>query len=262
MHETIISSSRLPRCPACPWVPCHASSTSPLRSSVLVPLVCSQKLGGEPCFSLTAGSFCDPLRVDSPNEDTSSSYWRQSTTIQPGERSVTTPFERFSREKYGKRVDVTHEQLPWTEVNRGRSTYGQEMQQVERARLKARGRPVASEPLRNLTDAVADPPLANVFGALKSRSDFGQKRLGGMNNSWRESKAGDCVSIGPRFGPPPPTDGKLRSAFIQPMGVNAVPRGAPHADFDGGRITKYALERPMSETMSRSGMSTSFAYDG
>ena len=28
------------------------------------------------------------------------------------------------------------------------------------------------------------------------------------------------------------------------MGPHAVPRGAPHADFEGGRITMYTTKRP------------------
>ena len=42
-----------------------------------------------------------------------------------------------------------------------------------------------------------------------------------------------------------PRRGKLRYAFVQQNGVNAVPRGSPHADCDGGRITMYRVDRPV-----------------
>ena len=32
---------------------------------------------------------------------------------------------------------------------------------------------------------------------------------------------------------------------MQQNGVNAVPRGSPHADCDGGRITMYRVDRPV-----------------
>ena len=56
-------------------------------------------------------------------------------------------------------------------------------------------------------------------------------------------------TVGTWFGPPPKSTGKLRCAFVQHMGPNAVPRGVPHADMEGGRITKYAVERPQSSAL-------------
>ena len=42
---------------------------------------------GEPCFSLTQGSFCDPLRplARVVTQHNNSSYWRQATMVQPSE---------------------------------------------------------------------------------------------------------------------------------------------------------------------------------
>ena len=106
-----------------------------------------------------------------------------------------------------------------------------------------RGARAHHPPSRSLQDSLADPPLANVFGALKSRADYGTvKKLGGVGREWRESKVGRDTSVGPYFGPKPKA--KLRVAFLQHTGFNSVPRSAPHADFDGGRITHFAVARP------------------
>ena len=56
---------------------------------------------------------------------------------------------------------------------------------------------------------------------------------------------GRHASVGPSFGPPPKA-GKLRYAYLQTMGTNAIPRSAPHADLEGGKITVYRVDRPHS----------------
>ena len=142
---------------------------------------------------------------------------------------------------------VTPEQMPWTEEGTRDPCYGLVKQTDERERLRSRSRNVSETPFRNLADSMADPPHANVFGPLKSHADFGTvKSLGGLNKQWRESKVAMLShTTAPWFGPPPRSTGKLRCAFVQHMGPNSVPRGAPHADMEGGRITHYAVDRPM-----------------
>jgi hypothetical protein len=127
---------------------------------------------GEPCFSLTSGSFCDPLRplARAMTEHKNSTYWRQATMVQQSERHSTTPATVMESQC----PDGGFQALPWTERARGPSLMGDEAQRAERQRLESRGRNVPSPgapPYRSLEDYVADPPLANVFGATKSRSD-------------------------------------------------------------------------------------------
>jgi len=216
----------------------HYVKTSPVHGSATVSLDATA-LGAEPCFSLTKGSFCDPLRALEADKTSDATYWRQATMLQPNERSVTTPFHTFSRPK-----EVTYQQMPWTEQSRGGSCYGTIVQEEELTSLGVRGRKGRATPFRNLPDLMSDPPLANNFGSLKSHADYGTvKKLGGLNRAWRESKVVGNDSVGTYFGPPPQS-GKLRYAFIQHMGANSIPRCAPHADFEGGRITQYTVQRP------------------
>ena len=160
---------------------------------------------GEPQFSLTQGSYADPLRTvgasgPEPTLGTDSTYWRQSTMVQKSEMHVTTPYKHLTT----RREEVTPSRMPWTEDCRGPSTYGMEVQTQERDKLRDRSRAVTPAPFRNTVDIVADPPLANIFGPLKSHSDYGQvQKLGGLNRAWRESKVGGITTTGTTFGPPP-----------------------------------------------------------
>jgi len=187
------------------------------------------QLGAEPLFCLTPGSFSDPKRAAVPTTpgDTAAEFWRRATTLQTSE------VPSFTR-------DVNKQ--PWSEAARGPNLYGDEVQARARGGAEARHRQIGPVPYRQLGDMAADPPVANVFGNLKSHEDFGYS--GGLNSGWRESKVHGNSSVGTRFGPPA-NKGKLRYAYIQSMGPNSVPRGASHvADVDGGRITKYTIERP------------------
>ena len=56
----------------------------------------------------------------------------------------------------------------------------------------------------------------------------------------------------PKMGPTPKS-GRLRYAYIQPMGPNSIPRDAAISDVDGGRITHYTVQRPVSEWLSTNG---------
>lgn len=164
----------------------------------------ANSMRGEPQFSLTQGSFADPLRTvgstgPEPTLDTDSTYWRQSTMLQRSERHVSTPYKSYAR-----REEVTPSKMPWTEDCRGSHTYGNEIQNLERDKLRRRTRAVTAMPFRNAVDVVADPPLANIFGSLKSHADYGKvETLGGLNRSWRESKVGGFTTTGAYFGPPP-----------------------------------------------------------
>ena len=159
----------------------------------------SASLGGEPIYSLTSGSFCDPTRAPEPDQTTTTSYWRQSTMLQPGERSATTPFKSWST----RPTTVTHEAIPWTENHMGPTCYGTDLQLQERGRMDERCRNQPGTPYRNLPDVVADPPLANVFGPLKSHADYGTvQKLGGINRAWRESKIQGSNTTAALIGPP------------------------------------------------------------
>ena len=56
----------------------------------------------------------------------------------------------------------------------------------------------------------------------------------------------------PKMGPTPKS-GRLRYAYIQPMGPNSIPRDAAISDVDGGRITHYRVERPIGHKLSNTG---------
>ena len=70
--------------------------------------------------------------------------------------------------------------MPWTEDYKGPSSYGNEVQDAQRAKVAQRGRSVRNTPFRQLNDRVVDPPIANVFGAIKGRTraagTFGRAR--------------------------------------------------------------------------------------
>lgn len=135
---------------------------------------------GEPQFNLTSGSFADPLRLSEPHVNghaNDATYWRQSTMLQPRERHVSTPYSSYAR-----RQEVTPGHMPWTEESRRGSCYGGDMQDRERDKLRSRSRAATAVPFRNIADTLADPPLANIFGPMKSHSDFGTvDKLGGLN---------------------------------------------------------------------------------
>jgi len=202
------------------------------------------QLGAEPCFALTPGSFADPARASRPQSSPRSSvrppqtYWRTATTMQDEEIS-----------KHGRRADeagMDGSRKPWTEAGRAKSCYGSRVQEhAVRDYYEGRGREASPTPLRQLGDVCADPPLANVFGGLSSKHDFGL--VGGIDRQWRESKVVTAHgSTGTVFGPPP-RSGPLRSVHVQPMGTNSIPRTVPQAvgHFTGGRITMYHVDRPM-----------------
>jgi len=118
-------------------------------------------------------------------------------------------------------------------------------------KLSERSRGAPKMPFRQVNDYRADPPFASVFGSAIGHTDFGV--VGGMDRQWRESKVQGYKGGAPKLGPPP-RGGRLRYAFIQPMGPNSVPRDAAMADVDGGRITKYAVERPIADLLSMDGL--------
>jgi len=198
------------------------------------------QLGADPLFCVTAGSFADLARASEPTKpgQIGSEYWRRATHLQPSDmhRSTVDP-------RSGAPRTVTMDKTPWAEAARGPSLFGDRVQAAARRNAEERYRRIDAVPYRQLVDYMADPPLANVFGGLAVHDDFGA--TGGLNSSWRESKVVGNATVGARFGPPP-KGGKLRYAHVQPMGINAVPRSAAHADVDGGRITKYKINRPLS----------------
>jgi len=213
------------------------------------------QLGAEPCFSLTPGSFADPsrrsLHASRPASSISprggsagprapQTYWRQATVMQDNE---------LAKAEKSPNVDAASPtRKPWAEANRGRSCYGDRLQEdAAKTYYTDRGRTQSPTPLRQLADVYADPPLANVFGSLTCNDAFGQ--IGGVDRKWRESKVAPR-STGTVFGPPPRT-GPLRVAHVQPIGANSIPRTVPQhkSDFDGGRITMYAIDRPMTAEM-------------
>eukprot|EP00966_Prymnesium_polylepis_P030239 702807-Prymnesium_polylepis.2 len=98
-------------------------------------------------------------------------------------------------------------------------------------------------PRPQMKDMRSDPPFATNFGAGAAHSDHG-RAVGGMDRRWRESKIEGISGGGPSFGPPP-RSGPLRSAFIQNMGPDSVPRDAELSSFEGARRSIYTIDRPM-----------------
>ena len=168
---------------------------APKRTVTLSPT----QLGFEPLFAPPVqGSFADPSRAQSaanPGKRSDATFWNQATVQRSDEALVRSPLSPMSRK-------------PWTEAARGPPRYGDIIQSGEGHKLRGRSRAVSPTPYRMLPDAVADPPLANVFGSVMSHDDFGQ--TGGMGRAWRESKVLGA-SVGAVFGPPPKT--KVRACL-------------------------------------------------
>mmetsp|Transcript_53161 Transcript_53161/g.119332 ORF Transcript_53161/g.119332 Transcript_53161/m.119332 type:complete len:307 (-) Transcript_53161:440-1360(-) len=187
-------------------------------------------LEGPPSYTLTRGSFSDCARLDgtlAEPMDVGTAYWRRATMLQPKE---TNPINSGVRPDFARTWNEGQETLADTKTQR-------ELIQE----LKTRQRPPPRMPLRQTMDKQSDPPFASVFGSVVSHTDFGV--LGGMDTAWKESKVQGYQGGGITMGKPPQS-GHLRYAFIQTMGPGSVPRDSIVADVDGGRITKFFVERP------------------
>ena len=175
--------------------------------------------GAEPIFKLTPGSYADQTRASRPATSPRSrglppqAFWNKATTAQDHE--------------FHSQLDKANAQAdrkPWVEASR-HSCYGHELQDgAEKHYYTDRNRSPSRKPLRQLADACADPPLANVFGSLNSKDFLGT--IGGIDREWRESKVVPSSGGGTAFGPPPKS-GPLRAAYVQPMGPNSIPRSVP-----------------------------------
>ena len=236
--------------------------------------------GAEPIFKLTPGSYADQTRASRPATSPRArglppqAFWNKATTAQEHE--------------FHSQLDKANAQAdrkPWVETSR-HNCYGHELQDgAAKNYYTDRNRSPSRKPLRQLADACADPPLANVFGSLNSKHFLGS--IGGIDREWRESKVVPSSGGATAFGPPPKM-GPLRAAYVQPMGPNSIPRSVPKTKVEhegtswlpgwrhtcktlarltsgtacvycasilctplplspaGGRITMYAVERPMS----------------
>ncbi|KAL1495581.1 hypothetical protein AB1Y20_016942 [Prymnesium parvum] len=197
--------------------------------------LCASALGGTACFTHTRGSFTDEGRIHGfEPAHAGTNYWRSATMLQPEEP------ELLSKAATREYKQTWHESAG--------SLRASKVQDELKRKLAERSRTLPKMPFRQVQDYRADPPLASVLGSATGHSDFGV--LGGMDLQWRESKIQGYTGGAPRMGPPPKA-GRLRYAFVQPMGPNSVPRDAAVADVDGGRITHYAVQRPHGEVLSK-----------
>jgi len=172
-------------------------------------------------------------------KDTGTAFWRGATMLQPSEPNLVNSSPRPDL------LQSWHERA---------GTLSDTKVQLDLGRkLAERSRTAPKMPFRQVDDYKADPPFASTFGSAAGHTDFGV--VGGMDREWRESKVHGFKGGGTKLGPPP-RGGRFRYAFIQPMGPNSVPRDAALADADGGRITKYAVFRPLNEMLSVDGLPT------
>jgi len=198
-------------------------------------------LGGAPSFTLTQGSFSDSKRLpDFEPKETGTAFWRGATMLQAAEPNLVNSSPRPDlMQSWHEAKHTLHDTKIQHDLNR---------------KLAERSRNAPKMPFRQVDDFKADPPFASTFGSASGHTDFGV--VGGMDRQWRESKVLGYKGGGTMLGPPP-RGGRFRYAFVQPMGPNSVPRDAALADVDGGRITKYAVDRPLNEMLSMGGLRAS-----
>ena len=185
------------------------SSTAPGGTAKLS----ASDLGAHASFTMTSGSFADPERAGGPPAH-STEYWRTATMITPGERS------------FGNGGATGGGAWHYAPSQLGASKAQQEIRDA----CAASWRPQPSKPRRQVLDMRADPPCATVFGSSAAHTDFGV--VGGMDREWRESKVQGYTSSAPKMRKPS-VGRPLRYAFIQPHGVNSLPKGVDKVHFDG-----------------------------
>ncbi len=186
----------------------RTSPTMTTRNSAMIP---------------TPGSFADAARSGGMAPAMrSTEFWRGATMLQPQEPN------------FHKSGPFPERPQPWiaTAAQLANST----IQDGIKRNLSLRSRPEPKTPRRQVSDRMADPVLANIFGGGVARDDFGQR--GGINSKWQTSVvSGHHTAAAPKLGDgKPPSSGPLRFAFVQKSGLNAIPRGSSKADFDGTRL--------------------------
>ena len=82
-------------------------------------------------------------------------YWRRATALQPADIHRPTMDPRS-----GALRTVPADKMPWAEAARGPLLFGDRVQATARRSAEERHRAVTAVPYRQLSDYVADPPLA------------------------------------------------------------------------------------------------------